>query len=454
MGKKSNKKGIEKAQASLAYPILEISHSIDDPLFAAAFHPTANIFATGTAKGQVKLFKYDAGKLEEAIIQKKEPVPLNLGIELPPWTSVGVYGKEVDLDDVVNNDVEVCWKTKRHKKSCRDLKFDCEGKFLYTAGHEGVIKRADVETGKVVSKILREEGSSAITRILTVPNKDFLIVGDENGDIACYDTKSMERIYHIAKVHDDTVNSINSCVPKSDYKFVSAGSMTIADWDIRKEKILHKSEQQDDELLSSCWADQETQKTLLGGMAGGIVTLWKPNLNEFEDQVSRINIDKDESVESVISAMDAASMFAYAGLSNGNIVKLDVEKGRAVDFRSHSRDGSDDVAGLDLDYEYRLVTYGMDKLNIWTNKYDDPDSSDKEEDLSSDFDSECNDSSSEQSDDGGASGNEDNAIKSEEQKQAQKNEKKRALETKKKSKVKNKKAKSNENHGIRRFEGL
>lgn len=444
MGKKSKKKGIEKAHRSSAYPILEISHSISDPLFAAAFHPSANIFATGTAKGYLRLMKYDANKLENAIVQQKEPVSSGAEEELPPWTSIGVYGEEVDLDDVINDDVQVCWKANQHKKSCRDIKFDYEGKHIYTAGHDGILKKTDVETGKAIGETSIEEGSSAITRILTVPNKNFLVVGDEGGNITCYDTKSMKKIYHIAKVHDDTVNCINSCIPKSDYKFVSVGSMTVANWDIRKEKVLHRSEQQDDELFSSCWADQETQKTLLGGMAGGIVTLWKPDLNEFEDQISRININKNESVQSVISAMDSASRFAYAGLSDGKAVKLDVENGQVIDFRNHSNDGTDDVDGLDLDYEYRLVTFGMDKLKIWTNKYDDPDSS-EEENLDSDSDSEFNNTGSdEESENASASDNEEEVQK----------DKKRALETDKKTKSKNKKAKKNGNPSIRRFEGL
>ncbi|VEU22056.1 DEKNAAC103084 [Brettanomyces naardenensis] len=350
---------------SREYPILEVRHSTGDPLFAASFHPTASLFVTGTASGQVKLFKYDADKLEDAVIRTGSKKDL-VAEDLPACTSIEVYGKEVDLDDVENEAVIVGWKTKRHKGSCRDIKFDCEGRYIYSAGRDGVIKKADVETGKVVGKVKRdstEEG--AITRILTVPNKPFLIVGDENGDVKCYDTKEMKPIYELKKAHKDTVNDISYCVPKSDYRFVSVGSMTLANWDIRKEKILHRSENQEDEILTCSWVDQDTQKTLLCGMAGGIVTVWKPEYNEFEDQISRIRMDKEESVESIISSLEDDDC-SYVGLSNGIVTKINSGNGRKIEMRHHSEDGDDNAGILDMDYEYRLVSCGVEKLKIWS----------------------------------------------------------------------------------------
>lgn len=375
MGKKRSRNGVQTIPASKAYPILEVDYSASDPLFTASFHPATKLFATGSSQGQVVVFKYDPEKLENARI------PSDVPSDLPDCTSIGVYGDEIDLADVESDDFEISWKTKRHNGSCRDVIFDSTGDFLYSAGKDGVIKKADTKTGKVVAKVKRdpdEEGD--ITKILTVPDKPFLVVGDEDGDIKCYDTNSMKQIYEIEKVHDDTVNSINHCAPKSDYKFVSVGSMTVSNWDIRKEKVITQSEPQDDELLTSGWLDQESQDTLLCGMSGGVVTLWKPELNKLSDQISRINLSKEESVESIISAMDGSAKYAYAGLSDGTAIKIDVNTGNRTEERKHSDDGEDDVAGLDLDYEYRLVTYGTGKLKIWTNKYDDESSNSETDD--------------------------------------------------------------------------
>ncbi|GMF03680.1 unnamed protein product [Ambrosiozyma monospora] len=99
-------------------------------------------------------------------------------------------------------------------------------------------------------------------------------------------------------------------------------------------------------------------------MGDGIVTLWKP-INAYEDQISRIKINKMESVDCIISAMDSDARFMYSGCSNGGVSKLDVKAGKVVENRLH--DSSDEVGLLDLDYQYRLVSAGMEKLNIWSN---------------------------------------------------------------------------------------
>jgi len=44
------------------------------------------------------------------------------------------------------------WHTKRHKGSCRGVEFSPDGSLLVSVGKDAVIKVADTETGKVVSK--------------------------------------------------------------------------------------------------------------------------------------------------------------------------------------------------------------------------------------------------------------------------------------------------------------
>jgi len=49
--------------------------------------------------------------------------------------------------------VETLWTTKRHQGSCRTLCLSGDGATLYSAGTDGIVKAADMETGRVVGKI-------------------------------------------------------------------------------------------------------------------------------------------------------------------------------------------------------------------------------------------------------------------------------------------------------------
>ena len=49
--------------------------------------------------------------------------------------------------------LETLWSTRRHPESCRALSFDADGRALISAGTEGIVKVADVESGRVAVKI-------------------------------------------------------------------------------------------------------------------------------------------------------------------------------------------------------------------------------------------------------------------------------------------------------------
>ncbi|GAV28175.1 hypothetical protein PMKS-001645 [Pichia membranifaciens] len=138
------------------------------------------------------------------------------------------------------------------------------------------------------------------------------------------------------------------------------------------------------------------QETMICGMGDGIVTTWKPEMNRWEDQISRIRIAKNETVESLISAMDSDSRFMYGGCSNGHIAKIDIKGGKVVE-RFLQNDPEDDdkvdeVLGLDLDHNYRLVSFGTDGFKIWEEEsknggFDDGEDDDGDE-ISSNSDSD------------------------------------------------------------------
>ena len=304
----------------------------------------------------------------------------------------------VKFDDFDDGSIVSQWHTKRHKKSCRDLCFDLQsgGDKVHTIGSEGVIKTADVRTGQVVNKFSCNTDSTfdgqnivfgTLNKCLSVPNKSFLLVGDESGNLMCHDTrdKHLKLCYKpFAKLHmGEGINSINYCWPKSDYKIITTGSSTVCELDLRKpEEPLYTSEDQEDELLCAAWLDQEKQETMICGMAD-VVTIWKPQINKWEDQISRIRVAKGETVESLISAMDAESRFMYGGCSNGHIVKIDIVGGKVAErfLQQDPEDEKiDEVLGLDLDCEYRLMSFGTDGFKIWEEESGEREEEDNDDD--------------------------------------------------------------------------
>ena len=108
-------------------------------LFAQSIHPREPIVSVGLSTGHVQTFR------------------------LPSTATDGDDEHEVDDEDDVqsrsssaNNGlghIDTLWQTRRHKGSCRCLTFEVDGQLLYSAGTDGIVKAAKVESGVVVSKI-------------------------------------------------------------------------------------------------------------------------------------------------------------------------------------------------------------------------------------------------------------------------------------------------------------
>ena len=49
--------------------------------------------------------------------------------------------------------IESIWRTRRHKGSCRSICFSHDGRKIISAGTDGIVKGADLETGRVEWKL-------------------------------------------------------------------------------------------------------------------------------------------------------------------------------------------------------------------------------------------------------------------------------------------------------------
>lgn len=396
--KKSSSASAARLLESDVPPILEINYK--DPLFAAALHPTRPIFATGTATGYVHCFQYDLENLEESQLiernklneiqknafKKGESSAANTSVsQLKKWWPV-----VEDYDQIPENSFLTCsWKTKRHKGSCRALLFDplenSAGEHIYSVGTDHALKKANTETGKIVSKVNASShlgNNDSFTKLAHSTTHPFLLAGTDNGEILVFDSTklSSELKFKVENVHDDAVNHILPMPAVSAYHYLTLGSTTLSHIDIRK-GVLSVSDDQEDELLSMCYPNEfindNKNDTVLVSHGEGIVTIWKNSKNNYADQLSRIKINKHASIDVIVPTMNqenedlAASV--WCGDSDGFLYRLNYKKGRVVETRVHSsskgnKGVADEVGILDIDYEYRLLSAGMDTLKLWSNR--------------------------------------------------------------------------------------
>lgn len=103
---------------------------VSSEIFAQAIHPTESVLAVGLSSGHVASLRLP-----------EEPEDGSEDGEGAPSSSNGL------------GHIDTQWRTRRHKGSCRSLSYGPDGRALFSAGTDGIVKIADSETGRVVSKI-------------------------------------------------------------------------------------------------------------------------------------------------------------------------------------------------------------------------------------------------------------------------------------------------------------
>lgn len=303
---------------------VHVEQKFSDPLFAVSFSPVQQVYTTGLSNG-----------------------------------TVSTYRLEADAQTFQPHQV---WTTRRHKGSCRALIYDHSGEYIFSAGNEGIIKKAHTESGKVCAKFnggIDEQEDDGAERGITCLNmsESWLACGDDSGAFSIFDWRMLKIAHRYEQVHDDCITSIVSGIPgKNKYHYITTGATTLCDIDIRK-GIVQTSEDQEDEIL--CGAVAGSQR-LAFGMSQGVVTLWDPR--HLDDQLTRVKISENNTVDCLIAGENDDTI--VVGCSDGFVREIDTRATRVLRTFAHS-EANDEITMLDYDSEYRLVTANMELLKIW-----------------------------------------------------------------------------------------
>ncbi|AEY96722.1 FAEL261Cp [Eremothecium gossypii FDAG1] len=371
MGKKKNSKAYSEEVTDTTRPLLEFRYG--NPLFAIACHPEQSVIVSGLATGHMFCHKYNAAELKEAQLKRLRKHDAGSKDDRKKlWEVVEVPGVET-------SGVSLLWTTKRHKGSVRCICFDADGTHIYSVGTDNVLKKADTLTGKVVKKCVLDPGQNVkYTKLVKSATHPLVLLGDENGNVTVLNSESLEQTNLIKSIHNgDAINDIFHFAKKSVYRFISLGQTTLAHWDSResnegdfaiaaddkqaKRKVI-LSDDQEDEILCGTFVDPEDGEVLVCGMGEGVLTVWRPKKNGLADQLTRIKVKKNESIDCIVPTLEDDGC-VWCGCSDGNIYKVHVNRGTIIEVRKHSK--LDEVTFLDLDSEYRLLSGGLDKAKLW-----------------------------------------------------------------------------------------
>lgn len=353
---------------------------LSSDLFAQAIHPHEPLLAVGLSSGHVQTLKLPTvgGREEDG--------------EVAAPKRRGSNGTDI---------VDTAWKTRRHKGSCRCLGYSLDGRTLYSAGTDGLLKAADSETGQVVGKVAVPYDPSSSKEEVDAPtvvralSPQTLLLATDSGALHLYDLRdpapSVETARDGAKTaftnpkpsqthhpHTDYISSLTALPPSatstSGYskQFLTTGGTTLALTDLRR-GVLVKSEDQEEILLSSLYVTGLTakkssgstgEKALVGG-GDGVITLWEKG--QWDDQDERITVSREkETVDAMVQIPDGIGgpgKKAAVGLGDGAIRFIRLGMNRVVgEVQHHEFEG---VEQLGFDASGRMISGGGATVKVW-----------------------------------------------------------------------------------------
>ena len=361
------------------------SFPLKHDLLSQAVHPTEPLLAVGLTSGHVAAHRLPPSNGSSTTRQ-----PHKIGSAVKKRSSNGT--------DVV----DTAWSTRRHKGSCRCLNFSLDGKTLYSAGTDGIVKAAESETGRVIGKVaVPADAISGTGQVADAPtavhclSPQTLLLSTDSGALHLFDLRdpvpslpivssgqktafALPRPSQTHHPHTDHISSLCPLPPSmtstSGYsrQFITTGGTTLALTDLRR-GVLVKSEDQEELLLCSLYvtglaakksSGSSGQKALVGG-ADGVITLWEKG--QWDDQDERIVVSHEkETIDALALVPDGiggVGKHISAGLGDGRVRFVRLGSNTTVgEVQHHDIEG---VVDIDFDIEGRMITGGGPVVKVW-----------------------------------------------------------------------------------------
>jgi WD40 repeat protein len=284
------------------------SFKADSHVFSLAFHPTEQILAYSTVNGQVNFLNFDLDS--QAVSSSIKPVQVT-------------------------------------KASARIIEFHTTGESFTTATSDGRVSIYDMNP----KRIWHTSSAIGVSSLLLLEANNSLIVGDDEGVISMFDTRLDGSKKPVMSWNDVQTDYISSLTKLSDREFIStSGDATLASFDLRSKKFLALSDEQEDELLSSCFVSSSSSsgEKILTGTESGVIGVWKKGYyGDVKDRVTLLEGTTSVEILRTLSSVKNKGTIITAG-SDGVLRTLKLNPHR-IETVLGCHDGEIEAIAVDED---------------------------------------------------------------------------------------------------------